>query len=120
MFNLIQGVFIRVPKMLTDVYKTKWLGSELSFSHDTVKKEDFLTKLDRWWNLGMSFHKRIETTFNEAEVHSVSEKSNFKTRIWAQKIKSIYGDGKRVLLIEFFPRVETVNDAQYCGALGKL
>lgn len=112
-----------VPKMLTEVHKTKRLGSALAFlSRYDEEGDDFLSQIvtgDETWvayNTPESKQQSMEWR------HSTSpRKIKFKQTMSARKIMcTVFWDRKGVLLVEFLPRGDTINSETYCDTLSKL
>lgn len=112
-----------VPKMLTDVHKTKRLGSALTFlTRYSDDGENFLNKIvtgDETWVRHVTPESK-QQSMEWRHTHS-PKKQKFKTTMSAQKIMcTVFWDRKGVLLIDFLARGETINAARYCETLRKL
>lgn len=112
-----------VPKMLTDVHKTKRLGSALTFlTRYSNEGEDFLNQIvtgDETWVRHLTPESKQQSM--EWRHTQSPKKQKFKTTMSAQKIMcTVFWDRKGVLLAEFLPRGETINAARYCETLTKL
>lgn len=112
-----------VPKMLTDVHKTKRLGSALSFRLRYEEDgDDFLSQLvtgDETW---MAYVTPESKQQSMEWRHSISpRKVKFKQTISARKIMcTVFWDRKGVLLVDFLPRGDKINSTTYCETLRKL
>lgn len=112
-----------VPKMLTDVHKTKRLGSALTFlTRYSDEGEAFLNQIvtgDETWVRHVTPESKQQSM--EWRHTDSPKKKKFKTSMSAQKILcTVFWDRKGVLLVEFLPRGETINAARYCETLKKL
>ncbi|KFM64801.1 Histone-lysine N-methyltransferase SETMAR, partial [Stegodyphus mimosarum] len=112
-----------VPKMLTDVHKTKRLGSALTFlTRYSDEGENFLNQIvtgDETWVCHFTPESK-QQSMEWRHTHS-PKKQKFKVTMSSQKIMcTVFWDRKGVLLTEFLPRGETINAARYCETLTKL
>lgn len=112
-----------VPKMLTDVHKTKRLGSALTFlTRYSDEGEEFLNQIvtgDETWVRHLTPESKQQSM--EWRHTGSPKKQKFKTTMSAQKIMcTVFWDRKGVLLTEFLPKGETINAARYCETLTKL
>ncbi|KFM58918.1 Histone-lysine N-methyltransferase SETMAR, partial [Stegodyphus mimosarum] len=112
-----------VPKMLTDVHKTKRLGSSLTFlTRYSDEGENFLNQIvtgDETWVCHFTPESK-QQSMEWRHTHS-PKKQKFKVTMSSQKIMcTVFWDRKGVLLTEFLPRGETINAARYCETLTKL
>jgi [histone H3]-lysine36 N-dimethyltransferase SETMAR len=112
-----------VPKMLTDVHKTKRLGSSLTFlTRYSEEGNEFLSKIvtdDETWVC----HVTPESKQQSMEWrHSLSPtRKKFKTTLSARKIMcTVFWDRQGILLVEFLPKGQTINAQRYCQTLRKL
>lgn len=112
-----------VPKMLTEVHKTKRLGSALSFlSRYDEEGDDFLNQIvtgDETWVAYVTPESKQQSM---EWRHSTSpRKVKFKQTISARKIMcTVFWDRKGVLMVDFLPRGDTINSMTYCETLKKL
>lgn len=112
-----------VPKMLTEVHKTKRLGSALTFlERYDVKGDEILSQIvtgDETWVAYVTPESKQQSM---EWRHSTSPKKvKFKQTISARKIMcTVFWDRKGVLLVEFLPRGDTINSTRYCETLKKL
>ncbi|KFM72676.1 Histone-lysine N-methyltransferase SETMAR, partial [Stegodyphus mimosarum] len=112
-----------VPKMLTDVHKTKRLGSALTFlTRYSEYGENFLNQIvtgGETWVCHFTPESK-QQSMEWRHTHS-PKKQKFKVTMSSQKIMcTVFWDRKGVLLTEFLPRGETINAARYCETLTKL
>lgn len=112
-----------VPKMLTDVHKTKRLGSALTFLERYHNDgDDFLSQIvtgDETWVAYVTPESKQQSM--EWRHSNSPRKVKFKQTISARKIMcTVFWDRKGVLLVEFLPRNETINAAGYCKTLHNL
>lgn len=112
-----------VPKMLTDVHKTKRLSSALTFLERYHNDgDDFLSQIvtgDETWVAYVTPESKQQSM--EWRHSDSPRKVKFKQTISARKIMcTVFWDRKGVLLVEFLPRNETINAAAYCKTLHNL
>lgn len=112
-----------VPKMLTEVHKTKRLSSALTFLERYHEEgDDFLGQIvtgDETWVAYVTPESKQQSM---EWRHSTSPKKvKFKQTISARKIMcTVFWDRKGVLLVDFLPRNDTINSTTYCETLNKL
>lgn len=112
-----------VPKMLTEVHKSKRLASALSFlERYSRESDDFLSQIvtgDETWVAYVTPESKQQSM---EWRHSTSPtKVKFKQTIAARKIMcTVFWDRKGMLLVDFLSRGDTINSATYCETLKKL
>lgn len=112
-----------VPKMLTEVHKTKRLASALTFlERYSDEGDEFLSQIvtgDETWVA----HVTPESKRQSMEWrHSTSPKKvKFKRTLSARKIMcTVFWDRQGVLLVDFLPRGDTIKAQTYCETLTRL
>ncbi|GBM22178.1 Histone-lysine N-methyltransferase SETMAR [Araneus ventricosus] len=112
-----------IPKMLTDVHKTKRLGSALTFfTRYREEGNEFLNKIVTGDETSV-YHVTSELKQQSMEWrHSRSPTpKKFKTTLSAHKIMSIvFWDRQGILLDQFLPRGENINAVRCCETLRKV
>lgn len=112
-----------VPKMLSEVHKTKRLGSALTFLlRYSEEGDDFLSQIvtgDETWVAYDTPESKQQSM--EWRHSSSPTKVKFKRTISVRKIMcTVYWDRNGVLLVEFLHRGDTINSTTYCETLKKL
>ena len=111
-----------VPKQLTDDHKTKRRDVSAELLHryrsNVETLEHVVTGDETWVHHHTPESKRDSMTWKHP---SSPVPRKFKVQQSAKKLMAtIFWDAQGVLLIEFTPRVQTVNSATYCETLNKL
>ncbi|KAF2359703.1 Transposase type 1, partial [Trinorchestia longiramus] len=111
-----------VPKILSEVHKSKRLASSLTFLERYNEEGDkFLSQIVTGDEIWVNYVASESEQQPIERRHSSPQKIEFKQIISARKIVcTVYWDRKRVLLVDFLPRGDTPNFTTYCETLKKL
>lgn len=113
-----------VPKLLTEVHKTKRMGSALNFlSRYDAEGEDFLKRIvtgDETWVAYVNAETKQQSMawgHTNSPCKPKKARQTFSTR---KVMTTVFWDAEGVLLVEFMERGTTITSDVYCETLKKL